>query len=198
MISQEEWVLASASPRRVELLSRLGISFRKQPSHSEEPSPRPNEKPEEYAIRSAAHKAEDVQSTLPHNAIWLLAADTIVVLDDHILGKPTDEDHAFDMLSRLQGRSHEVYTAFALYHKQRGIAHTEAVQTRVWFRPLTPAQIRRYIATSEPMDKAGAYGIQGRGSALVRRVEGCYFNVVGLPLNRLAEAIEDLGAGQLI
>ena len=121
----------------------------------------------------------------------VIGADTIVVLDDQVLGKPHDEAHALEMLTALSGREHHVYTGVAVLQDGRELAQVE--DTAVWFRDASQAELNRYIATGEPMDKAGAYGIQGRGGLLVSRIEGDYTNVVGLPIVRLASMLAQFG-----
>lgn len=124
-------------------------------------------------------------------AVPIVAADTVVVLDEDILGKPKDEEEARRMLRCLSGREHEVKTGLAVYHKDRVHLHVET--TRVYFRKLSASEIDRYVASGEPMDKAGAYGIQGKGALLVSHIEGSYDNVVGLPLARLYEMMKEEG-----
>ena len=168
------FVLASASPRRRELLAQVGLFPEVRPSHVDE-TPEPGEAPEAYGLRVARAKAEaaDVNGAV-------LAADTEVVIDGRCLGKPTDEADARGMLAGLAGRAHHVLTAVALRTEQ-GVL-TELVRTEVRFRALGEDEIARYVATGEPMDKAGGYGIQGRAGALVASVHGSYTNVIGLPL----------------
>ena len=170
-------ILASASPRRKELLALAGIEYAVVVSECEEILP---EKilPHEAVILLAKQKAEDVFSR--NSDCMVIAADTVVALGDKILGKPKDEEDAFNMLSELSGRQHTVYTGVCIMTK----AKTDCffVGTDVEFYSLTEKEIRDYIATQEPMDKAGAYGIQGKGFVLVKGIHGDYFNVVGLPL----------------
>lgn len=175
-------ILASASPRRRELLSRLGRPFTVViPGVEEQPWPR--EKPASYALRNAAEKARAVAARHPDATI--LAADTIVVLDDHILEKPVDAEHAAAMLRRLSGRAHEVITGVCLWQPGGGgfRERADAVRTAVRFRALSDAEIAAYVATGEPMDKAGAYAIQGGAARFVAGYDGPYDNVVGLPLD---------------
>lgn len=170
-------ILASASPRRKELLSLAGIEYEVVVSECEEILP---EKilPHEAVMLLAKQKAEDVFSR--NSDCMVIAADTVVALEDKILGKPKDAEDAFNMLSALSGRQHTVYTGVCIMTK----AKTDCffVGTDVEFYSLTEKEIREYIATKEPMDKAGAYGIQGKGFVLVKGIHGDYFNVVGLPL----------------
>lgn len=177
-------VLASRSPRRKELLSLLGITARVEPSSVEEQH-QAGETPIEYAVRLAKEKAASVAGDL------VLGADTIVILDGEILEKPRDENDALRMLRKLQGTTHEVITAVAL---RSGETMTSAVErTAVTFRPAEEAFLRDYVATGEPMDKAGAYGIQGYGAALVERIEGDFFCVMGLPLGRVLDLLARAG-----
>ncbi len=169
-------VLASRSPRRQEILTRAGIPFTVRPADiSEEAAP--GEEPRHHVERLAREKAEAVEAA-PGEVV--LGADTVVVVDGQILGKPAGAEDARRMLSALSGREHEVMTGICLRGRGRAIVRTEV--TRVRFVPLTPADIDAYIASGEPMDKAGAYAIQGLASKFIDRIEGCYFNVVGLPI----------------
>ncbi len=181
-------ILASASPRRRELLAAAGFSFDVVVSDIDE-RPWPREKPASYALRNASEKARAVAARHPNATV--LAADTIVVLDDHILEKPTDAAHAADMLRRLSGRQHEVMTGVCVWRPNGGgfCESAEVVRTRVWFRPLSESDIAAYIATGEPMDKAGAYAIQGGAARFVERIDGPYDNVVGLPVQTAARLL---------
>jgi len=187
-------ILASASPRRSDLLGRFGFNFEVIPAKAAEPAPKRFESPEDFVARAAAHKAQAVQEELGVQDAAILSADTIVVLKDasgvQILEKPKSGPDAVNMLSQLSGKKHEVLTGFAIVLPAKGIAYQETVSTAVWFRSLSREEIFRYVETGEPMDKAGAYGIQGVGSFLVDRIEGCYFNVVGLPVSRVVEQLE--------
>jgi septum formation protein len=182
-------VLASASPRRSELLSQAGFSFRVQPADIPE-DPYPYEDPIVYVTRLARAKAEAVYNQLPDPSAVVLGADTTVIVDDQILGKPVDAADAARMLRRLSGRAHVVATGIALVSADAAL--TTAEVTTVYFNGLTDAEIDDYIATGEPMDKAGAYGIQGRAARWIPRIEGCYFNVVGLPIARVATLMQSL------
>jgi len=172
-------ILASASPRRKRLLQSVGLDFQIQPSPLEE-SGLPSGNPAADAKKWAQLKSASIAAAFPDS--WILGADTIVVLDGHIFGKPDDRDEAARMLAQLSGRTHEVVTGLCLKKTASGISKTASVLTRVCFKDLTPNEIDAYIRTGEPMDKAGAYGIQGIGAFLVRSIEGSYTNVVGLPL----------------
>jgi septum formation protein len=180
----EPLVLASSSPRRRQLLEMLGIGIRVVPSHIPEVR-EPGETPVAYAERLARQKVASVAGR------FVLGADTTVVLGDAVLEKPADAEDAVRMLRSLQGRTHEVVTAVALKSEQ-GIRQRTDV-TAVTFRPADEAYLRAYVATGEPMDKAGAYGIQGYGAALVERIDGDFFGVMGLPLRLVLELLEEAG-----
>lgn len=177
-------VLASSSPRRRQLLEMLGIPIIVLPANVQE-IPLPREQPEAYARRLARDKARAVPGSL------VLGADTIVVLDGEILEKPGDPDHAVAMLSRLQGRTHEVITAVCLLAD--GVERVAADRTAVTMRPADEEYLRAYVATGEPLDKAGSYGIQGPGAALIERVEGDFFSVMGLPLRLVLRLLAEAG-----
>ena len=181
-------ILASQSPRRRELLSLIGIAHEIMPADLDE-SLLPEESPTEHAERLARSKAETVAAREP--AAVVIGSDTIVVLDGDILGKPRDGAEAAATLRRLSGRTHTVHTAVAVARDGRTVSGVESVE--VTFRPLDDAQIEAYIATGEPMDKAGAYGIQGYGAVIVERVHGDYFAVMGLALGRLVALLEAVG-----
>jgi septum formation protein len=181
-------ILASSSPRRRELLSLVGIAHEVRPADIDEAYLR-GERPAEHAERLAREKARVVAVAVPEAVA--IGADTIVVIDGDVLGKPRDPAHAAEMLRRLSGRSHRVITAVAA--AWRGASASAVEEVGVTFRALTEPEIAAYIATGEPMDKAGAYGIQGFGATIVERVDGDYFAVMGLALNRLVRLLEGLG-----
>lgn len=184
-------ILASKSPRRRELLAQMGLTdFEIHPAVGEELA-QPGLTPPELVQALALHKAREVAQQYAHTGDLVIGADTIVVLDGQVLGKPQDEAHALAMLTALAGREHHVYTGVAVLQDDRELVKAE--DTAVWFRDASEAELRRYIATGEPMDKAGAYGIQGRGGLLVSRIEGDYTNVVGLPIVRLAGMLAQFG-----
>ncbi len=185
-----EIVLASGSPRRRQLLEQIGLTgFRVLPSDADESLP-DGIAPGEAVERLSARKGAAVAAQARPGAL-VIAADTVVALDGAILGKPRDEGEAREMLSALSGRTHQVYTGVSLFHP--GGRRTEHEVTAVTFRPLSQEEIAAYVATGEPMDKAGAYGIQGLGALLVERLEGDYFNVMGLPLCRLGRMLAAAG-----
>jgi septum formation protein len=190
-------VLASASPRRREILAQLGLAFRVEESGVAEPEPAEGVAPESHARALAALKAEAVaERVAPDPALpFVLGADTLVVVRGRILGKPADDGDAVRMLMVLAGRSHEVITAVALRRADGGHASGVSVKTRVAFRAFDVDTARRYVATGEGRDKAGAYAAQGIGAGLVRAVEGSYSNVVGLPA---VETIELLSAAGVL
>ena len=180
-------LLASGSPRRRALLTDLGWCFEWTAPRVDE-SPLPGEAPEALCERLARLKAEAPEVG---EGVLVLAADTIVVVDGRVLGKPADLVESRNMLARLQGRRHEVLTGVALRWSGRTVSAVE--RTAVRFRPLTPGEVAAYAATGEGMDKAGSYAIQGRGALLVSGIDGDYFNVVGLPLCRLGMLLESVG-----
>jgi len=183
-------ILASNSPRRKELLRQAGISFVADPADIDERL-FPGEPPEVYALRVAREKA--LVAARKSKKGTVVAADTIVVLDEAVMGKPVDARDAERMLVQLSGRMHRVLTGLVVMDaaSERMLART--AETNVWFRTLTQEDIRAYAASGEPLDKAGAYGIQEKGALLVERIEGCYFNVVGLPLSLLAGMLAEFG-----
>lgn len=174
--AQTTLVLASASPRRRELLGQLGLRFTVAAADLDE-TPQADEAPEAYVLRLAREKARAVAARFP--GAWVLAADTTVVLGSELLGKPRDEAEAREMLSRLSGRTHEVHTGVALAGRAE---EATVVRTRVTFRTLSAGEIDWYVGTGEPLDKAGAYAVQGRGGVFVEALEGSPTNVIGLPL----------------
>jgi len=183
-------VLASASPRRRELLSMLGVKdFQIIPALGEETA-EPGLSPEALVCALSLAKAQEVASKCSETAL-VLAADTIVVLDGQIMGKPANKKDALRMLSALSGRAHTVFTGVTVM--RNGETRTEFEQTQVRFRTMTEREIVAYIDTGEPMDKAGAYGAQGIGALFVEGIEGDFFNVMGLPLCRLSKMLEKLG-----
>jgi septum formation protein len=181
-------ILASQSPRRRELLTLIGIPHEVRPADLDE-TMRPGESPTGYAERLARAKAQAVAEG-DERAI-VIGADTIVVLDGEVLGKPADASEAVQTLRRLAGRTHTVHTAVAVAHGGHLESGVESVE--VTFRPLTQEQVEAYVATGEPLDKAGAYGIQGYGAVIVERIHGDYFAVMGLALGRLVGLLERVG-----
>lgn len=187
-------ILASQSPRRRELLERMGITqFKIIPAQGEERAD-PNLSPAQLVEELSRQKAAEVAAKADSGSL-VIAADTVVALDGRVLGKPRDREDAFAMLSALQGRRHEVYTGLTVRREDRTVTVHE--MTQVLFRPLTEEEIRAYIATGEPMDKAGAYGIQGYGAQLVERVSGDFYTVMGLPVCRLSLLLGQFGVDPL-
>lgn len=184
-------VLASSSPRRAELLDRLGLRYDVRPAAVDE-TPRPCEAADDLVRRLAALKAMAADAG---DDEVVLAADTEVVVDGEVQGKPVDGGHAAAMLRALAGRSHEVVTGVAA---RRGpLVHVDVVHTTVVFRPLTDAEIAWYVGTGEPFDKAGGYGLQGAGAALVDRIDGSDTNVIGLPLAQAVALLREVGLDPL-
>lgn len=181
-------ILASQSPRRRELLSLIGIPHDVEPANIDE-TPLERELATSHSERLARTKAAVIAER--HPGALVIGADTVVVIGEQLLGKPGDEADARDMLRRLSGRTHQVYTAVAIAHD--GVVDSEVEGVSVTFRTLSDDDISAYVATGEPSDKAGAYGIQGLGSTLVDRIEGDYFAVMGLPLRRLVALVERAG-----
>lgn len=183
-------ILASASPRRKELLEKIGLKFEVVPSDYEEEITHGFE-PQELARKISLEKAQAVAARY-RNAI-VIAADTFGVFRGKVLGKPHTRAEASKMLKMLSGKSHLVITGFTIVDTDSRKTVSQTVETRVWFRKLSPEEIDAYIATGEPLDKAGAYAIQGLGAIIVNRIEGDYYNVIGLPLSAVAESLKGFG-----
>lgn len=213
-------VLASQSPRRKELLERIGFTIRTVPADVDEIHIE-GETPTEFVKRLAREKVltvvERLQATTsnlaegnqsPQNSSiltnkdaqirWVVGADTVVVLDDDLLGKPTDQDHAFDMLQRLSGRQHKVITGFCIFDLRKNKEGLQAVVSTVRFKSLTRPEIEKYLGTGESLDKAGAYAVQGIGAYMIDSIQGSYTNVVGLPLCQMMEMLEEMGATDIL
>lgn len=194
-------ILGSASPRRRELLSQIGVEFEVRVSDKEEiyKSSIPEEIVKELSLMKAENVASDLLENIADGSIKdtvVIGADTIVVLDDEILGKPLDEKDAVHMLTRLQGREHWVYTGVAVLDFGPDGEKTVInypVGTKVYVNAMTEDEIRAYVATKDPLDKAGAYGIQGRFAAYIDRIDGDYYNVVGLPVSRVYRTLRECG-----
>lgn len=208
MSFSRELILASESPRRAMLLSQIGLPFRVVPSRISEDADVPSD-PEQHVLVLSRRKAEDVAYRIEEAGL-VLGADTIVVLDGEILGKPFAPEDAISMLSKLAGRTHQVFTGLTLVGERQGPvgeredlkcgdtraarpALSDVVSTRVRMRAASRAEIEWYVSTGEPMDKAGAYGIQGKGALFIERIEGCFYNVVGLPLLKLIMMLRTMG-----
>lgn len=184
-------VLASASERRQELLKRLVEDFEVVVSEFDESKVSFEGSLDQYVKDVALGKAVDVKGRINEEAI-IISADTIVTLDGKILGKPKDKDDAFQTIKSLQGRSHFVYSGIVVINTSKNIIKAESLSTKVTFSKINDDEIKKYIDTGEPMDKAGSYGIQGIGGVFVEEIKGCYYNVVGLPLNKLKCMLEEV------
>ena len=187
-------ILASSSPRRKELLEKLGLKFEVYPTELKEQYKR-SANPRELVQSLSREKALAAANSYPDS--FIIAADTIGWLDGEILGKPADSREAHEMLKRMSGRSHLVITGYTIIDTASGKQVSDSVETKVWFRKLTEVEIDAYVKTGEPLDKAGAYAIQGLGAIFVEKLEGDYFNVIGLPLCALAVALARFGISLL-
>jgi septum formation protein len=183
-------VLASASPRRRELLEKLGLSFKVEPSNFAENLSTGME-PNALAREISLGKADSVAGK--YSDAIIIGADTFIILGNRIMGKPDTADEAREMLQDISGRSHSVITGFTIIDTASGKIVSQSVETKVYIKQLTPEEIDAYIKTGEPLDKAGAYAIQGLGALLVERIEGDYCNVIGLPLFALMKALKEFG-----
>lgn len=187
-----EFILASGSPRRKELLTAVGLEYMVLVPIADESSVPKDMSVDLYVQELALLKAAAVAKVaVTRQDAVIIAADTIVALDGEILGKPKDEEDAFKMLKSLSGRKHDVYTGYCLMRERDAFTVCKSVKTEVYFKELDDDLIKRYIATGEPMDKAGAYGIQGKGALLVEKIDGDYFNVVGLPISSLSDTLKN-------
>ncbi|TSA24507.1 septum formation inhibitor Maf [bacterium] len=184
LLKNENIILASRSPRRAFLLEQVGLHFEQIPSHIEENLN--GMLPEEFVLYYSREKAEEVQKSHPDSLI--IGADTIVVLDNMIIGKPQNDEESFQILKKLSGKCHEVLTGVSILFHDSQIS--DIAKTKVYFKQISDEDIREYVFTGEPMDKAGAYGIQGFGSQFIDKIEGCYFNVMGFPIPLFYEMIK--------
>lgn len=189
-------VLASASPRRRELLASVGIQFQIIPSHIDE-TQQPNEEPEAFVLRLSQEKATEVAQRSTVSGRWFIGSDTIVLCDGVILGKPESQQDSADMLRMLSGRSHQVISGYAILDRHNNQWRSRSITTDVTFRSLTEREIEGYIASGEPADKAGSYAIQGLGAFMVTAISGSYSSVVGLPLAQIVTDLQQLGAFEL-
>ncbi len=183
-------ILASESSRREDILRTLGIPFSTVPADIEEER-RKDEPPADYVSRMAFEKAHKVGTLFPEN--WVIGADTAVILASRILGKPKGAEDAFSMLKALRGKWHKVLTGYCVLNLSRNVVFRDVVETKVFIRDLTDQEILRYVETSEPLDKAGSYAVQGKGGFMVKEIKGSCANVVGLPICEVAEALQSLG-----
>lgn len=190
MSKQRTIILASASPRRKELLSLIGLKFKVDVSDYEEDLGL-KLKPHELAKYLSLEKARAVAPK--YNNALIIAADTFIVFRNKLLGKPHAEKEALRMLTLLNGKSHSVITGYTVLDTKTGKKSSCSVETKVWFRKMTGSKLGAYVRTGEPLDKAGAYAIQGIGSLIVKKIEGDYFNVIGLPVASLAETLKKFG-----
>jgi len=195
LLTKGSFILASASPRRMELLAELGLSFNSVPSGVDE-SLRQGETPRKYVKRISLAKAAAVAEMYPD--AWVLGADTIVAIDNQILGKPDDERSAEKMIRLLRGRKHDVFTGFSLVRKTEAILEQGVVRSAVVFREVSDEEISWYVRSDEPYDKAGGYAVQGRGSLFIREIRGSHSNVIGLPLSELFDTLKKIGAVRFV
>lgn len=184
-------ILASGSPRRQEFLKWMGLKYRVEVADIDE-SRWLGEEPQSFVLRLAREKGEAVAGRFPGH--WIVSGDTIVSLQSQVLGKPATREQAVEMLMALSGKTHTVFSAYSVIQQEKGIGECACVRTEVTFANFSRDVAWAYVDTGEPMDKAGAYGIQYRGVALVRSINGSYSNVVGMPLAELLELLVDLGA----
>lgn len=185
-------ILASASPRRAQLLRQIGLPFVVRVSNACEETNAPSD-PIEHVLELSRRKAEDVAAQV--QAGLVLGVDTIVVLNRDILGKPSSPEEAKRMLRRLSGRTHDVFSGLTLIRAEDGQMRSDFSRTEVKMRVLSDEEIEAYVATGEPLDKAGAYGIQGRAALFIEEIHGCYYNVVGLPLSKFVKMLKAMGGG---
>ncbi len=183
-------VLASESTRRIDILRSLGVSFSIIPPDIDERKKK-YELPKDYVLRVAYEKAHKVGELFPDK--WIIGADTAVVHKGRVLGKPRNESEAFAMLKRLRGHWHRVFTGYCILNISKQIVYQDVAETKVFIKDLTDEEIEKYIKTSEPLDKAGSYAVQGRGGYMVKEIKGSYSNVVGLPICEITEVLLSLG-----
>ncbi len=188
--NREELILASGSPRRKQYLEEMGLHFSTRTVSVDE-TPNALENPDDFVRRMAREKAAGVSAEFPYS--WIVSGDTVVCLGDKILGKPADEREAVALLMSLSGRKHLVKTGLCVAHRARGVESVRMVMTKVHFAEFPESVARAYVAAGESLDKAGAYGIQGKGIFLVKTIEGSYSNVVGLPLQELIDVLQAHG-----
>jgi septum formation protein len=185
------FILASASPRRIELLKLMGLDFEVMPSDIDETIHR-GETPREHVLRLSEEKALAIAHR--HTDAWVLGADTIVIIEGEVLGKPGSRPEAKEMLEKLSGREHEVFTGFSIARREAGILIREVVESTVLFREITDDEMDWYTASEEPYDKAGSYAVQGMGAFFIREIRGSYTNVMGLPLCEVVDALKGVSA----
>ncbi len=183
-------ILASQSPRRINLLKQVGFEFKAEPSSYEEEN-HLDMAPKDLTEYLSLKKAEDVAEKYKGSII--IGADTIVLIDGEVLGKPKTPENAKRMLEKLSGKAHSVVTGFTIIDAETGKHVSKSIETKVYFKKLSDEEINNYVATGEPLDKAGAYAIQGRAGLFVEKIEGDYFNIVGLPIFALADELKNFG-----
>jgi septum formation protein len=186
-----KFILASASPRRIELLTLMGLPFDIIPGNVDE-SFLNGETPEEHVLRLSVEKARKTSVQYPD--AWVMGADTIVAINGEVLGKPRTSDEAKEMLGKLSGQTHTVFTGFTVIKKNEGILISEAVDSSVRFRNIPEDEMAWYVALEEPYDKAGGYAVQGMGAFFIREIRGSYTNVMGLPLCEVVDVLKRIGA----
>jgi septum formation protein len=189
LIISSPFILASASPRRQELLQSVGLKFKTIPAHVNEDY-LAGESPREHVKRLARDKALAIAHQYPD--AWVLGADTIVVIDELILGKPKNKTQARQMLERLSGRAHKVFTGFTLSHTASRVTKTKVIRSAVQFKPLSKEEMEWYISCAEPYDKAGGYAVQGKGAYFIKAIRGSYTNVIGLPLCEVLQELKNI------
>ncbi len=182
-------ILASKSPRRKEILEEFGFKFKVEAKETLEKSEKEN--PKDFVMEIALEKAMAVAEE--NYMEWIVAADTVVVHNNKILGKPKNEEEAKEVLKSLSSHSHEVYTGVAIVNKQKNINITFTELTKVYFKNISDQEINWYVETKEPLDKAGSYGIQGKGSILIEKIEGDFYNVMGFPISKFYEEMKKIG-----
>ncbi len=183
-------VLASESTRRVDILRTLGVSFSIMPPGIDERR-RAYESPKDYVLRMSYEKAQKVGDLFPDK--WIIGADTVVVHKGKLLGKPKTDEEAVAMLQRLRATWHKVYTGYCISNASKQIVYQDVAETKVFIKDLTDDEIAKYVGTSEPLDKAGSYAVQGKGGYMVKEIKGSYTNVVGLPICEITDALLSLG-----
>jgi septum formation protein len=191
IISSASFILASASPRRQELLRSVGLKFKTIPPHINE-NYLAGESPRQHVKRLSSEKATVIAKKYPE--AWVLGADTIVVIDGLILGKPKNKTQALRMLRKLSGREHKVFTGFTIAHADAKIYQTKVIQSAVQFKTISPREMKWYVSCDEPYDKAGGYAVQGKGAYFIQSIRGSYTNVIGLPLCEVLEAFKNIEA----
>jgi len=190
LVTSGRFILASASPRRIELLSLLGLRFEIMPSHVDETFMQ-GETPREHVLRLSGEKAEKAAAAHPN--AWVMGADTIVIINGEVLGKPRSPDEAKEMLGKLSGRVHTVFTGFSVTKRSHSILVRDTVESSVRFREIPDDEMAWYVESEEPYDKAGGYAVQGMGAFFIKEIHGSYTNVMGLPLCEVVDVLKGVG-----